>query len=98
MRFLKIYENFNLKNPLIELVEKLDDIVDYEYYSDNEINIKVKSKKDKSKSCPDILEFLVKYNKGNDSFIIKNLTTNEEIGEYYLTEAIPIINYAYRNY
>jgi len=98
MKYLKIYEDFNLKSPLIELVEKLDDVVDYDYDNDDEIKITIKSKKDKSKSCPELLNFLVKYNKNEDSFIIKNLTTDEEIGEYYLTEAIPTINYAYRNY
>jgi hypothetical protein len=98
MKYLKIYEDYNLKSPLIELIEKLDNLVNYDYNDDDEIKITIKSKDDKSKSCPYLLDFIVKYNKIEDSFIIKNLTTNEEIGEYYLPEAIPVINYAYRNY
>ena len=98
MRYIKIYEDFDsTKDPLIELVKRLDNLVDYNYIND-EINITIKSKEDKSKSCPDFLDFLVKYNIEEDSFIIKNISTNEEIGEYYLIEAIPVINYAYRNY
>lgn len=108
MKHIKLFENFDFKTPLIELVELLNNIIDYRYIDDDVLEIEVKSGNDKSNNCPDSIRFLIKFTGDVDvfdefhrpssehSFNIKCLFNNEEVGNYLLSDAKSAIQYYYR--
>lgn len=99
MKHIRKYENYSdIDLNFYHLIKGLSNLSGYEYIDDTKLTLSVKSGSDRSKYCPEQFRFLVVYNIKEDYYTIKNIDKDTLIGDYYLREAIDVINYEYRNY
>lgn len=75
------------------------EIIDYNVSDDDNIlYLNITSGNDRSDNCPKIIKYKILFNDDENSYQIKRLNDNKELGTYDTESAISIIQFSYRDY